>query len=130
MYTITKEFCFEAAHQLVGVPVGHPCGNIHGHSYRIQVVLRSGALVEPGWIEDYRNLDDVKKLVALMDHSNLNDLFLKEKENQPELFKLRTTETTAENLAWWLYQKIKPAHPLLDSVRVSETQKTWAEYKQ
>ena len=30
MFTISKEFSFEASHQLDGMSKNHPCGRVHG----------------------------------------------------------------------------------------------------
>ena len=37
---IFKEFTIEAAHHLPNVPVGHKCGRLHGHSFRIEMHVR------------------------------------------------------------------------------------------
>ena len=37
---IFKEFTIEAAHSLPNVPVGHKCGRLHGHSFRIELHVR------------------------------------------------------------------------------------------
>src|SRR5690606_40952423 len=36
---IYKEFLFEAAHFLPSAPPGHPNSRIHGHSFRVRVVI-------------------------------------------------------------------------------------------
>ena len=50
MYIIRKQFSFEAAHHLHNLPETHPCGRPHGHSYRIEVVLRAEDLDEVGFV--------------------------------------------------------------------------------
>ena len=34
-----KEFTFEAAHLLPRFPEGHKCRRLHGHSFRVEVVV-------------------------------------------------------------------------------------------
>ena len=115
MFTITKEFSFEACHCLTHLPADHPCSRPHGHSYRFRVELQSEGLNPDGFVEDYRNLVDANALAAYLDHQDLNQLL--------------PFATTAENIAFWLFGKLYEKHPKLTAVAVSETQKTWAEYR-
>lgn len=115
MYTISKEFAFEASHQLIGMPEGHQCARLHGHSYRVVMVLEGEALNELGFVRDYGDLKIVKDyLDDTHDHRHLNDIY-----GQP----------TAEVIAYALFQTFCRLLPELVAVRVSETAKTWAEYR-
>lgn len=117
MYTITKEFSFSASHTLCGLPPGHPCARLHGHNYRVQVELRAATLVPPGFVRDYRELNRFRNyLDAEVDHRHLNDLFGDE-------------GVTAEVLAERFYTWCRQLWPEVSAVRVSETDKTWAEYR-
>ncbi len=116
MFKITKEFSFEASHQLHGLPPDHPCTRLHGHSYRVVMVLEGESLSEVGFVRDYRDLDAVKRFIdERLDHRHLNDVL--------------PCNPTAENLARFLFEKFRPAFCELAAVRVSETAKTWAEYR-
>jgi 6-pyruvoyltetrahydropterin/6-carboxytetrahydropterin synthase len=120
MFTITKEFCFEAAHCLPHLPLGHKCREPHGHSYRVQMVLEANGLSDDGFVRDYANLDRVKQFLDReWDHHDLNMMAPRG---------LGPVQTTAEMLAWWLYRRFKPTVLELTEVRVSETGKTWASY--
>lgn len=115
MYTISKMFEFSAAHQLFGLPQGHKCGNLHGHNYIIKVVLKSEELNEHGFVVDYGDLAPIKRYIdENLDHKNLNDVL--------------GFQTSAENIAKFLYSKFKEMFPQLTEVHVSETAKTWAVY--
>lgn len=93
MFTVGKEFHFEAAHSLPGLPKGHKCRNVHGHSYRFRVEVEGG-LDERGFVMDYAEISRaVDPVVSFLDHSNLNDKFV--------------FATTAENLAKWLFDTLK-----------------------
>lgn len=151
MYTITKQFQFSAAHRLTQVPDGHPCGRLHGHNYIVEMVLRSADLTAQQWVRDYGELDVVKEFIANnWDHHNLNDWFkeylhdletttlgLKRRTQQPmrNWFEANAgsypgrIETTAEQLAFVMFDQFKVLFPELVAVRVSETPKTWAEYR-
>lgn len=122
MYTITKQFAFEAAHRLTGLPPEHPCSRLHGHSYRVELVLQSETLDYRGFVLDYRELDPFKQYVdTYLDHRDLND-WMVDHGNAP---------TTAENIARVLFDVafgFGLGWPLV-AVRVSETAKTWAEYR-
>src|SRR5262245_51326864 len=115
MYTISKEFHFSASHQLRGLPPEHPCGRLHGHNYRVELILQRGALDEHGFVVDYNEMQPFGAYIAAhLDHRHVNDLI-----EQP------TAEHIAKHLygvAWELW------HDVAITVRVSETPKTWAEF--
>jgi 6-pyruvoyltetrahydropterin/6-carboxytetrahydropterin synthase len=73
MWELTKSFRFEAAHSLTGTSLGAAGDEIHGHSFRAEVVVRgtpdalTGIVVDLGVLE--RALEDVRKL---LDHKMLN----------------------------------------------------------
>jgi 6-pyruvoyltetrahydropterin/6-carboxytetrahydropterin synthase len=115
-YTIGKRFDFEASHQLEGLPAGHKCGRLHGHSYQVEVELAAEALDEHGFVLDYGDLAPVKKFIDdQLDHHHLPDVV--------------AFQTSAENLARWLFGQVRALVPYVTAVRVSETRKTWAEYR-
>jgi len=106
---IYKEFRIEAAHRLPHVPDGHKCARLHGHSFRIVLVL-DGPLAEPqGWVCDFADLTAAfAPLHAQLDHHYLNEI---EGLENP----------TSENLARWVWQRLSPALPLLSRVTIRET---------
>jgi len=117
VYTIAKEFGFEAAHSLTGLPPEHPCSRPHGHSYRVKVLLKSEETIAPGFVLDYRALDELKEMLdEQFDHRDLNIVL--------------TGPTTAENIAKFLFDWCKERWPEVSAVSVSETQKTWATYRE
>ncbi|MDK9708083.1 MAG: 6-pyruvoyl tetrahydropterin synthase family protein [Desulforhopalus sp.] len=117
MYTINKEFAFSASHQLLGLPDGHPCARLHGHNYTVQVELQASELNAYGFVRDYRELVAFKDyLEEEIDHRHLNDLF-------------GDDSVTAEKLARRFFTWCKDRWPEVSAVRVSETPKTWAEYR-
>jgi 6-pyruvoyltetrahydropterin/6-carboxytetrahydropterin synthase len=119
-YQISKQFHFSAAHRLEHLPVGHPCQRNHGHNYSVEVVLEAHEVDDRGFVVDYGDLSPIKHWIdEKLDHRHLNEVL-------PEL----EGQTTAENLCRLLYAKFKPVFPQLAAVRISETPKTWAEYRQ
>lgn len=118
-YEIQKEFHFSASHQLTHLPEGHQCARLHGHNYIVVVVLGSNELNEDGFVRDYGELKPLKQLIDNnLDHKHLNDVF--------------DFYTTAENMAKHLFYICKEAFGWEEviEVRVSETPKTWARYRE
>jgi 6-pyruvoyltetrahydropterin/6-carboxytetrahydropterin synthase len=111
VFKLWKDFTFEAAHQLTKVPVGHQCGNLHGHSYKVRVHCAGRLDPARDWVVDYAQIAfAVRPIIERLDHSFLNNHF--------------DFETTAENLAWWLAGAIKPKLVELVAVELFETPTT------
>ncbi|MCZ0812860.1 MAG: 6-carboxytetrahydropterin synthase QueD [Pseudomonadota bacterium] len=117
MYTITKEFHFSASHQLFGLPDDHQCARLHGHNYIVVVELRAEELNRHGFVRDYHDLAALKRYIDdELDHRHLNDV-------------LGDDCVTAERMAKHFFQWCQAQWPEVSAVRVSETPKTWAEYR-
>ena len=117
MFTISKQFHFSASHQLLGLPDDHQCSRLHGHNYVVEVELQGPSLNQHGFLRDYHDLGALKKwLDDTFDHRHLNDYF-------------GDIPSTAENLALCVYNWCIELWPETTAVRVSETPKTWAEYR-
>jgi 6-pyruvoyltetrahydropterin/6-carboxytetrahydropterin synthase len=121
VFTISKRFSFSASHRLDTLGDDHPCARLHGHNYEVEVVAASSELDEHGFVHDYRLFDPIKDLLdEQLDHRHLNDVL--------------PASPSAEHLAWWIFEWCKAnlasrAALALVAVRVSETPKTWAEYR-
>jgi 6-pyruvoyltetrahydropterin/6-carboxytetrahydropterin synthase len=117
MYTIAKHYAFSASHIIGGLPPGHPCSRLHGHNYEVEVILQSAVLDSSGFVRDYFELTALQHFLdATADHKHLNDV-------------LGHDKTTAEVISKWLYDWCKSRWPEVVAVRVSETPRTWAEYR-
>ncbi len=117
MYRIAKEFHFSASHQLHGLPADHQCARLHGHNYVVVVELAGEELNAHGFVRDYHDLKPLKTYIDdVLDHRHLNDV-------------LGDDQTTAERLAKHFYDWCITRFPETVAVRVSETPKTWAEYR-
>ena len=117
MFRITKEFHFSASHQLTRLPATHQCARLHGHNYIVVVELAASALDEFGFVRDYEELSILKRYIDdSFDHRHLNEV-------------LGHDAVTAEYLAKHFYEWCKAKLPETTAVRVSETPKTWAEYR-
>lgn len=113
---ITQAFTFEAAHRLPNVPPTHRCSRMHGHSYRVELVIEGAVDSHSGFVIDFFDVEAAfSPLLARLDHHCLNEI---EGLDNP----------TAENIATWIWVAIRPALPQLAAVRVFETPMCWAEY--
>src|SRR5215203_6633948 len=106
---IFKEFTFEAAHRLPFVPEGHKCARLHGHSFRVEIHVAGEVDGKTGWIMDFGDIKSAfKPLHNQLDHHYLNEV---EGLENP----------TSENLARWIWERVKPNLPLISKVVVNET---------
>ena len=118
MYEIYVAAQFEAAHRLVG-DFG-PATRPHGHTYRIEVILRGRDLRDDGTLYDIGQLRPaVEELAASLHYRDLNDV--------PDF---AGVNTTAEAVARYCWDRLAP--PLRDQgldslvVRIWESPQTYA----
>ena len=106
---IFKTFRLEAAHRLPNVPPGHKCARLHGHSFAVELQVSGPLGEDTGWVMDFAELKQAfQPLYDRLDHHYLNDI---EGLENP----------TSERLAVWIWERLKPALPLLSAVTVHET---------
>jgi 6-pyruvoyltetrahydropterin/6-carboxytetrahydropterin synthase len=113
---ISQAFTFEAANRLPNVPQSHRCHRLHGHSYRVELQLEGPVRQPSGFVIDFFDIEDAfGRLLAQLDHRCLNEV---EGLENP----------TAENIAIWIWDRMRSTLSRLCSVRVYETADCWAEY--
>lgn len=113
---IFKAFTLESAHRLPNVPAGHKCARVHGHSFRVEIHVSGPVDEHLGWVMDFADVKAVfDPLHRQLDHHYLNDV--------PGL-----ENPTSENLARWIWRKLRPALPQLSAVVVHETCTSGARY--
>lgn len=113
---ISQAFKFEAAHRLPNVPEGHPCSRLHGHSYRVEVRLEGPVDPKSGFVADFFDVERAfAAILDALDHRCLNEVDGLE-------------NPTAENIAVWIWDRLKRGIRELSAVRVYETPECWAEY--
>jgi 6-pyruvoyltetrahydropterin/6-carboxytetrahydropterin synthase len=106
---VFKEFTFEAAHRLPNVTQDHKCARLHGHSFRVEVHIQGVVDVKAGWVMDFADIKAAfMPLYNQLDHYYLNDI---EGLQNP----------TSENLARWIWVRLRPKLPTLCRVVVRET---------
>lgn len=114
--SLTKTIDFEAAHWLPTFPEGHKCRRLHGHSFKVDLVISGEVDPAKGYLQDFGEIKAATDPIRQrLDHYCLNDI---EGLDNP----------TAEQLAKWIYDRLRDALPMLERVRVRETCTSAAEY--
>ncbi len=121
MYEIEIQETFSAAHKLEGY--AGKCQYLHGHNWRVQVGLEGEGLDDTGLLMDFTQLRAITRgVLEELDHSYLNE--------HPSF---RSVNTTAENLARFLFERVAEKLPAgnvrLTHVRVHETDRYCATYR-
>jgi 6-pyruvoyltetrahydropterin/6-carboxytetrahydropterin synthase len=126
---VSRRETFNAAHQLRNPRLSEDenrrtfgkCVNQHGHNYTLDVVVAGKIDDASGYVLDLKQLSEViyQQIIQDVDHRNLNT----------DVPWLEGLIPTAENLAVAFWERLQRELPegLLRSVRVSETDKNWAE---
>jgi 6-pyruvoyltetrahydropterin/6-carboxytetrahydropterin synthase len=113
---ITQAFFFEAAHRLPHVPPSHRCHRMHGHSYGVELELEGAIDPVSGFVLDFLEIEKCfASLLVRLDHQCLNEVGGLE-------------NPTAENIAVWIWQRVKLVLPKLSAVTVHETDDCWVKY--
>jgi len=119
-FEIDKTYDFAASHHVEGLPEGHKCSRLHGHTYFVTVIVGSEELHGPGFVTDFANLAPFHDyVIALADHQHLNEVL----DVNP------TAENIARHLAEWFIENLEPnidGH--LVSIRVGESPTSGATY--
>lgn len=106
---IFKTFTLEAAHYLPGAPPGHKCRRLHGHSFQVEVHVRGDVHSDTGWVMDFAEIKSAfQPLHDQLDHNCLNDIE-------------GLANPTSENLARWIWERLRRSLPGLSRVVVRET---------
>jgi len=116
MYSVKVEGDFSSAHNLRGYK--GKCEALHGHNWKVEVVAQSEVLDKIGMLIDFKFLKkELNALLDTLDHKYLNKMpyFLK---NNP----------TSENIAKYIYDKLKNKIPEIYSVTVWESVNSSATY--
>lgn len=99
MYTLTRTIEFDSAHQLRDY-VGK-CANLHGHTYKLAVSIQGQTLDKAGMVYDFVDLKALMKEISdELDHKFINEVSVFTEINP-----------TAENIAAYIYHKLKPRLP-------------------
>lgn len=116
MYSIKIETNFSAAHNLRGYK--GKCEQLHGHNWKVEAVVAKSKPDKLGMVLDFRFLKDrLNKVIEKLDHKYLNELAYFKKANP-----------TSENIAKYIYDRMRPEVPAIKSVTVWESENSSATY--
>jgi len=109
MYEISVDATFAAAHNLRDYY--GKCEDLHGHNYKVRVVVEGPELDSTGLLYDFVHLKQViQGVIQSLDHKYLN-----------ELAPFDTLNPSAENLARHIYDETaKRLRPSLNAPRVRD----------
>ncbi len=117
MVRLAAGFTFEAAHRLPGAGEGHKCRRLHGHSFRVEIVCEGEICPTTGWLMDFADIrEKFAPLLEQLDHHYLNEID-------------GLSNPTAENLARWIWVRLRPILPCLNQVSVAENRQGRCEYR-
>lgn len=106
---LRKTFQFEAAHLLPNLPPSHKCRRLHGHSFKVEIAVAGECDPHLGWLVDYARISDsFRPLFDQLDHRYLNEIAGLE-------------NPTSEQIARFIWDRLKPSLPSLTEVVVAET---------
>jgi 6-pyruvoyltetrahydropterin/6-carboxytetrahydropterin synthase len=117
MYKIKVESDFSSAHNLRGYR--GKCEELHGHNWKVEVLLCASRLDKSGMLEDFKVLKmQLNRILDTLDHKYLNDIAYFSKVNP-----------TSENIAKYIFDRLKTQNPKLKAVTVWESDDSCATYE-
>ena len=118
MYKVRVEGVFSSAHNLRGYK--GKCEALHGHNWKVEVVVSSEKLDKIGMLMDFKLLKEkLNTILEGLDHKYLN--------KQKPFDKINPT---SENIARYIYDSLKLKIPNLSSVTVWENNTSSAIYEE
>jgi 6-pyruvoyltetrahydropterin/6-carboxytetrahydropterin synthase len=118
MYRIKVKASFSSAHNLRGYK--GKCEDLHGHNWKVEADIESYDLDKIGMIVDFSVLKKkLRKILEKLDHKYLNNIPYFKKINP-----------TSENIAKYIYNRLKDAKVNPASVTVWESDTSCATYSE
>lgn len=112
MFEVAVEQTFAAGHALRNYK--GKCENVHGHNFRVQVVIEGERLDETGLLVDFIDVKQaMRAIIDRLDHVFLNDITPFDVKNP-----------SAENIAEYFYEEMTQGLQSSGPVRVREV-KVW-----
>jgi len=118
MYEIRVKASFSSAHNLRNYR--GKCEHLHGHNWIVEAVFVYSKLDRDGLAVDFREAKGIlKDSIEELDHSYLNDLA-----------PFKKTNPTSENIAKFIYGRIRKRDRHIASISVWENENSCATYSQ
>lgn len=121
MFEVCVQQSFAAGHSLRNYH--GKCENVHGHNYKVEVLLRGESLDSTGLLVDFVEVKRLmNQVIDYLDHRYINDLKPFDEINP-----------SAENIAWFFHSRMSEGLTTpgvtLAEVKVWETDITFAVYR-
>ena len=72
MHKLVQIVRFESARRLPKVPEGHPCGNVYGLAFKLEIHVEGKANPDTGFVVDFGHIESgIKPTYDLIDHNYL-----------------------------------------------------------
>jgi 6-pyruvoyltetrahydropterin/6-carboxytetrahydropterin synthase len=112
MFEVSVEQTFAAGHALRNYKGA--CENVHGHNFRVQVIIEGERLDETGLLVDFIDVkNSMRAVIGRLDHQFLNEVAPFDVKNP-----------SAENIAEYFYTEISGGLNATVPVRIREV-KVW-----
>ena len=107
-YELVQTVRFESARRLPKTPPTHPCHNVYGLAFYLDIHVSGDLDAATGWVFDFGDIDKaMKPLRDQIDHHYLNDIAGLE-------------NPTSEVLVTWIWERLKPNLPGLTKLSLRE----------
>lgn len=107
-YELVHTVRFESARRLPRTPKDHPCHNVYGLAFYLDIHVKGTLDEATGWVFDFAEIERaMKPLWNKIDHHYLNDV---EGLENP----------TSEVLVTWIWDHLKPSLPGLTQLVLKE----------
>ena len=120
MYEVKIEDHFSGAHRLRNYH--GKCEDLHGHNWKVEVLVYSNSLDEGGMVLDFKTLKtSTRQVLEMLDHKYLNEL--------PDFLE---TNPSSENISRYIFDRLKPLlkdqNATLKKITVWESENACASY--
>jgi len=137
MFKITKNYHFYAGHR--NEKLNDKCFNLHGHTYYVTMTFNLPYDPYSGVTMLFSDIDKlVKPIINELDHGLLINtydplckylhLFMSEEDTEFKLVKFDNS-TSAENLARWIFKRVKELLPI-EKITLQETTSSIVDYEE
>lgn len=107
-YELVHTVRFESARRLTKVPPGHPCGNLYGLAFYLDIHVRGSLDPATDWVIDFGDIEAAFRPIRdRLDHHYLNEI---EGLENP----------TSEVLVTWIWARLQPRLPGLCQLTLRE----------
>ena len=116
MHRLVQIVRFESARKLPEVPKGHPCSNLYGLAFKLEIHIEGDINPKTGFVVDFSEIENsFEPIKKKIDHNYLNDIGGLE-------------NPTTEILVKWIWENLKPKVANLVKLILWENEVSRVEY--